>query len=201
MRFRKSQVRTLPKALKGRGMETSILTKACYTAAYYHGLKQQIRKYSKLPYIVHPAEVVSILESYRLNDYEVLCAAWMHDILEDCGDIYTKEMMTNDFGYEITRLVLQVTDISKPEDGNRAKRKEIDRFHLSLACYDAQNIKLADLISNTRDIAKHDKDFAKVYLNEKKELLKVLNNCSPRLKKFATDTLLIAQTEVYGNAP
>ena len=43
-------------------------------------------------------------------------------------------------------LVDCLTDVSKPSDGNRAVRKEIDRQHLAKASPKAKTIKLADLI-------------------------------------------------------
>jgi len=47
--------------------------------------------------------------------------------------------------------------------------------HLSTASPEAQTVKLADLISNTRSIVEHDPVFAKVYMREKLLLLDVLH--------------------------
>lgn len=44
----------------------------------------------------------------------------------------------------------------------------------ALVSPDAKLIKVADIISNTSDIAEADPDFARVYLNEKRLLLPVL---------------------------
>jgi hypothetical protein len=70
--------------------------------------------------------------------------------------------------------VAALTDISRPNDGDRKIRKAIDRNHLAGASARAQTIKLADLIDNSRSIVERDPDFAKVYLAEKRELLAVL---------------------------
>ena len=78
------------------------------------------------------------------------------------------------FGTDIATLVGWLTDVSKPEDGNRAVRKAIDREHTAAAPAEAQTIKLADLISNTKSIMAHDPTFAKVYLEEKRLLLAVM---------------------------
>jgi hypothetical protein len=43
-----------------------------------------------------------------------------------------------------------------------------------MAPAEAQTIKLADLISNTRSIMEHDEAFAKTYLAEKRLLLEVM---------------------------
>ena len=60
-----------------------------------------------------------------------------------------------------------LTDISKPFDGNRKTRKEIDRRHLKFATPTAKTIKLADLIDNSKTIVKYDEKFAPVYMAEK----------------------------------
>jgi hypothetical protein len=72
-------------------------------------------------------------------------------------------------------LVVELTDVSKPEDGNRAKRKAIDAERLSQASRDAQIVKLADLIDNSDDIEANDPSFAKVFLKEKAHLISVMD--------------------------
>ena len=78
------------------------------------------------------------------------------------------------FGIDIATLVGWLTDVSKPEDGNRAHRKAMDRAHTAEAPAEAQTIKLADLISNSRSIMAHDPAFARTYLEEKRLLLAVM---------------------------
>jgi hypothetical protein len=78
------------------------------------------------------------------------------------------------FGTDIATLVGWLTDVSKPEDGPRWYRKKLDREHTAAAPAEAQTIKLADLISNTKSIMAHDPKFAKVYLEEKRLLLDVM---------------------------
>ena len=75
-----------------------------------------------------------------------------------------------------------LTSVSKPEDGNRAARKEIDRQHSANAPFEAQTIKLADIIDNTRNILEHDRSFAKLYLKEKKALAESLMEADPYLR-------------------
>ena len=76
-----------------------------------------------------------------------------------------------EFGSGTAMLVKWLTDTSRPEDGNRAIRKGIDRERLSQAPAAAQLIKAADMISNGKDIKQHDPSFAKVYIEEMKLLL------------------------------
>ena len=142
----------------------------------------QVRKYTGEPYINHPAEVVGIMAPFDFHP-RVLAAAWLHDTIEDCG--VTADEIAFEFGPDVALLVLQVTDVSRPDHGNRAVRKVIDRDHLAKADYEGQSIKLADLISNTKSIVARDPDFAKVYLREKDELLEVLTRGHPELWRCA----------------
>jgi (p)ppGpp synthase/HD superfamily hydrolase len=131
----------------------------------------QKRKYSGEPYIVHPEHVASILAETGLPA-SVVAAAWLHDVIEDCN--VTSDEIASEVSPEVAQLVLEVTDISHPGDGNRQTRRRIDRDHLAKASAEGQSIKLADLISNTPSIVENDPDFARVYLREKDELLQVL---------------------------
>lgn len=133
--------------------------------------KGQVRKYTGEPYIVHPIEVAEIVAGVPHTD-SMLAAALLHDVVEDTD--VTLADLNSMFNKEVVDLVEQLTDVSKPEDGNRKVRKEKDRQHTAQASADAKTIKLADLISNTRSIVKHDPGFAKVYMSEKRALLDVL---------------------------
>ena len=64
-----------------------------------------------------------------------------------------------------------------------------DSDKLAKVSDDAQTIKLADLISNGKDIAINDPKFAKVFLNEKRQLLEVLDRGDPALMKKAKNIL------------
>jgi (p)ppGpp synthase/HD superfamily hydrolase len=138
----------------------------------------QLRKYTYEPYIVHPAEVAGIVASIGGTESQI-AAAWLHDVVEDTG--VTIEVIRAEFGDEIATLVGWLTDVSRPEQGNRAVRKAIDRAHTAAAPGAAQTVKLADLISNTRSIVAHDAKFAETYLSEKRELLKVMTKGDPTL--------------------
>jgi hypothetical protein len=50
----------------------------------------------------------------------------------------------------------------------------MDREHTAEAPAEAQTVKLADLISNSKSIMEHDPKFAKTYLEEKRLLLAVM---------------------------
>lgn len=155
---------------------SSLVYKAQVFAMAAHGATGQKRKYTGEPYIVHPAEVVEILRRAAVIDPIALAAAWLHDVVEDTR--LQLDDIKQVFGPVVAILVGQLTDVSTLSDGNRARRKELDRRHTELAHPEAKTVKLADLISNTRSIVQHDRNFARVYLKEKALLLEVLRDCS-----------------------
>lgn len=147
----------------------------------------QDRKYSQTPYISHPLAVMEIVRTVT-DDEAMLCAAVLHDVVEDTTamDLHVRQQ----FGDDVADLVYWLTDQSKPEDGSRKTRKEIDRQHTAEAPPRAKTIKLADLIHNTESITRYDPDFARVYMREKELLLEVLTEGDEILWRRAHDALV-----------
>lgn len=143
----------------------------------------QTRKYTNEPYIVHPLEVASIVSTVTDSE-DTIIAALLHDVVEDCG--VDRMQIAKMFGTRVGKMVSDVTDIADPMDGNREKRKAIDRMHIADGWPESKTIKLADMISNTRSITQHDPKFAKVYMAEKRLLLPVLIEGSYQLHTIAT---------------
>jgi len=154
----------------------------------------QTRKYTGEPYINHPLSVRDTLQKLYPKASEVmLFAAVLHDTVEDTS-VTSEDIQTN-FGHEVATLVYWLTDKSKREDGNRKARKEIDRKHIAAAPFDAQIVKLADLIDNTSSIVQHDKKFAKVYLAEKALLLDAMKDEVKETFIFKTASQVLWQAE------
>jgi (p)ppGpp synthase/HD superfamily hydrolase len=158
-----------------------------------HTAVGQRRKYSGEHYIHHPAAVVEIVSSVP-HTPEMLAAAWLHDVVEDTG--VCLDLISSEFGTAVELLVGFLTDVSKPDDGNRAARKAIDREHTAQASPAAKTIKLADLIDNTRSIVAHDPDFARVYLKEKALLLEVLRDGDATLWAMADEMVTLGMMRV-----
>ena len=156
----------------------TMVERARVFATAAHAAVGQVRKYTFEPYIVHPAEVAKIVRDAGGSE-AMIAAAWLHDTVEDTG--VTIETIRAEFGVEVAELVGWLTDVSRPEHGNRAHRKALDRAHSAAAPAEAQTVKLADLIANTRSIMAHDAAFAKTYLEEKRLLLAVMTKGDARL--------------------
>ena len=162
----------------------NIIIQAAVFARYAH--RNQVRKYTGEPYWNHCNEVAYIVWPHATN--EMVAAAYLHDTMEDC-EVDSDTIQTL-FGDRVCSLVKDLTDVSKPSDGNRRIRKDIDLKHTAMASPEAKTIKLADLISNTRSIVQYDPNFARVYLHEKERLLEVLQEGDPKLFHTASNLLL-----------
>ena len=164
----------------------SIVEKARLFATSAHAAVGQKRKYTNEPYIVHPAEVAKLVEDVG-GAQEMIAAAWLHDVIEDTQ--VPLELIRSEFGCVVASYVHWLTNVSELKDGNRAKRKEIDREHIRNAPKEVHTIKLADLISNTKSVVEHDENFAKIYLEEKRLLLEVLTGGHIQLMRLAKSQL------------
>jgi (p)ppGpp synthase/HD superfamily hydrolase len=160
-------------------MEETLENRAKELAIRAHG--NQKRKYTGEPYTVHLTEVVEIIKTIP-HTKEMVAAAWLHDTLEDT-DLTLKEL-ADECGIIVAGMVNALTDCSK-SNGNRKRRKEIDRQRLSVSLPEVQSIKLADIISNASSIEEHDPDFAVVWLREKALMLEVLTKGDKTLMERA----------------
>lgn len=154
-----------------------MLERAIQFATQAH--KGQFRKYTGEPYITHPLAVMEIVRGVPGHTEEMLVAAVLHDVVEDT-DVSLMEIQ-EEFGNVVSDLVLHLTDISTPEDGNRLKRKRKDAEWYAQGSAQAQTIKVADFIDNTRDIAQNDPRFWETYKMEKLYALDLLQEADTDL--------------------
>ena len=126
-----------------------LVNRAAHFATRAHRRIDQRRKYTSQPVEMHLRAVAEIVAGVS-DDPEMIAAAWLHDTVEDTPA--TLGDMEREFGRAVRELVAEVTDVSRPSDGNRAARKAIDHEHLSRASARGKTIKLADLIDNCDDI-------------------------------------------------
>lgn len=87
---------------------TQKINKAIMIASQAH--LGQIRKGDGTPFISHPFAVAWIVAQFT-DDEDIVCAALLHDVLEDVDKkIYSKENMLNDFGEEVVEIVEGVSE-------------------------------------------------------------------------------------------
>jgi guanosine-3',5'-bis(diphosphate) 3'-pyrophosphohydrolase len=128
--------------------DAGLILKALAFAACKH--RDQRRKdLEASPYINHPIALANILcNEGGITDENVLCAALLHDTVEDTET--SPEELTDVFGKTISDLVMELTD---DKTLPKAERKRLQIEHAAHASSKAKLVKLADKISNLRDIA------------------------------------------------
>lgn len=177
-----------------RFLDTELTRRAMQFQVSAHNFINQKRKYTDEPYWTHPRAVAAIVSRY-LADENVVAAALLHDVVEDTPIPHSEILRS--FGVAVSNLVREVTDVSKPEDGPRAVRKALDRDHLAMASPAGMTIKLADLLHNTSSICQYDKNFARVYLPEKRDLMAVLDRGHPDLYQRCWQSLDVNWRAVF----
>ena len=128
--------------------ELKLILKTLNFAAQKH--KDQRRKDAAAsPYINHPIGLANILcnEGY-VTEIEVICAALLHDTIEDTQT--TAEELDVEFGPSIREIVMEVTD---DKSIPKSQRKRLQIEHAAHISDKAKLVKLADKISNLRDVA------------------------------------------------
>jgi guanosine-3',5'-bis(diphosphate) 3'-pyrophosphohydrolase len=128
--------------------ELALLLKALAFAAHKH--RDQRRKDPEAsPYINHPIALADVLVNEGgVTDVEVLCAALLHDTVEDTAT--TPEELVGAFGERVARIVAEVTDDKMLP---KAERKRLQIEHAGGLSHEAKLVKLADKICNLRDVA------------------------------------------------
>ena len=111
-------------------MKSKIERAAEFAKAAHEGIDQR-RKYTNEPYIVHPQLVAEIVSSVT-DDEDMICAAWLHDVVEDTP--VTLEEIRNELNLADTLTVPELEAI---------RREFAKRYHP-----DAQ-------IGNTGDFERH----------------------------------------------
>lgn len=127
--------------------DVGLIFKALDFAARKH--RDQRRKDQEAsPYINHPIALVNLLwNSAGVTDPAVIAAALLHDTVEDTATTFAE--LEQEFGREVQQLVQEVTDDrSLPKQ----RRKQLQVEHAPSLSDKAKLVKLADKISNLRDI-------------------------------------------------
>ena len=128
-------------------VENDMLNNAIAYAVEKH--RNGLRKGTKMPYIVHPLEVMHNLMLMGA-DKNLMAAGVLHDTVEDTDA--TLEEIAAKFGDDVAALVSSHTE--KDKSLSWKTRKEIALEHLKHANKREQMLVLADKLSNMRAIAR-----------------------------------------------
>lgn len=119
-----------------------------FAASAHDGM---VRKGNNQPYIFHPLEVLSLV-SMMTSDDEILCAAVLHDTVEDTK--VTIEDIKSEFGERVARLVSYETEDKRGQVNKSATW--VDRKQETINCVNstddigAKMVCLGDKVSNLR---------------------------------------------------
>ena len=143
------ELKVLLDKIKSYNLKTNeeLITKAYLYAKDSH--KDQFRK-SGEPYFFHPYNVALILTEIFLDD-ESICAALLHDVIEDTQHSY--EEIKNEFGVEIADIVDGVTKLGRINFSSKEEEQieNLRKMFMAMA-KDIRVIliKLADRLHNMR---------------------------------------------------
>ena len=134
-----------------RGYDLDKIKRAYECAARLH--EGQYRQ-SGEPYISHPVAVASIVAGLGL-DTDSICAALLHDTVEDCADKTSLDALTKDFGLEVAALVDGLTKIIQVEVADK-EEAHIENIRKMLLAMNRDIrvifIKLCDRLHNMRTL-------------------------------------------------
>lgn len=124
-----------------------LLEKALRTAALAH--RDQTRKASDLPYLVHPAAVVLILVRAGFDDDCLLAAAVLHDVVEDTA--LTLDDLGREFPQAVGEIVSGASEIKTDSSGRKRSWHERKAGHIEAiasASLGVAAVVLADKLHN-----------------------------------------------------
>ncbi len=107
------------------------------------------------PYINHPISLLHVLAvEAHITDGDVLCAALLHDVIEDCARSPEERAerareIEQHFGVRVLQIVEEVTD---DKTTTKAERKRAQVEHAKHLTHAAKLVKLADKTANLRDV-------------------------------------------------
>jgi uncharacterized protein (TIGR02172 family) len=136
----------------------------------------KIRRFSGIPFILHPMEVAQIL-STMTEDEEVITAGILHDILENSDG--TVEEIRKRFGERVASLVISETEEDFPDEDKAAtwKRRKESALNVLKKSEDEgiRMLWLADKLATIRSLAR-------IYAENGEELWQNLHQTDPEMQ-------------------
>jgi len=106
----------------------------------------QLRKNGKTTTFSHLQDVVKNLKKMKVVNEEIICAAWLHDTIEDTDTDF--DTIKNRFGKNIAEIVVSVT-----KDNRLPKKQRETKYVRDLKTCNAKAklVKIADILANVND--------------------------------------------------
>ena len=135
--------------------------------------KGQIRKFINKPYFgAHVVKVNGIVKQYT-TDEDLLCAALLHDVIEDCFEDpeVGYHIIEEEFGKRGADIVMELTSSKEDIDDNYDSKADyliVKMIHMS---DDALIIKLSDRLQNISDAFTASERFRTKYFQETVQIM------------------------------
>jgi len=132
----------------------------------------KIDSYLRDPYVIHPMRVALILfDELKCRNIDALCAALLHDVVEDSDGKVTTADLEAEFGRTIALMVSVLT--KPPADKKIPRDQQLHTYHerIGQAALSTRLVKLSDRLDNIREASQcTDEPFQKRYLVETREV-------------------------------
>ena len=163
---------------------TLVTSAVIFAASLHDGM---VRRGSTTPYIIHPMEAAAIAATLT-RDEEVIAAAVLHDVMEDCG--VSLEELRERFGERVASLV--ETESQTPgADWLARKRETIEKLSRGdrAACILALADKLSNMRAIRRDYAREGEAmFLKFHVKDKQRHAWYYRSCTELIARELGDT-------------
>ena len=106
----------------------------------------QLRKNGKTTTFSHLKDVVKNLKKMKVTNKDIICAAWLHDTIEDTDTDF--DSIKDRFGKNVAKIVVSVTK------DNRLPKKQREVTYskdLKSSSTEAKLVKIADILANVND--------------------------------------------------
>lgn len=122
--------------------------------SYAERLHEGQKRVSGEPYIIHPLAVAEIVLELQL-DTDSICAAFLHDTIEDCSDKISLQEIRKEFGSDVAEIVDGITKLVHINFENKEEEQAENLRKMFLAMSKDLRVifvKLADRLHNMRTL-------------------------------------------------
>ena len=130
--------------------------------------KGQVRKFINKPYFgAHVVKVNGIVKQYT-TDEDILCAALLHDTIEDCFEDpkVGYQILNSEFGKRVADIVMELTSSKEDIESKYDSKGDYLISKMSSMSDDALIVKLADRLQNISDAFTASERFRNNYFQE-----------------------------------
>ena len=163
---------------------TLVTSAVIFAAGLHDGM---VRRGSSTPYIVHPMEAAVIAASLT-QDEEVIAAAVLHDVMEDCG--ISRAELRERFGERVASLV-EAESQTPGAQWLARKRETIEKLARGdrVSCILALADKLSNMRAIRRDYARDGEAmFLKFHMKDKLKHAWYYRSCTELIARELGDT-------------